>query len=76
MPNSAGIGKHPKTDIPFDLAHRKPIWKKRLLAIKKDGQLPSIDIESSFNSGKVSGIAINTAMRRIMQKAWMTTELL
>lgn len=54
VPDSVRIGNHPKADVPFDLDYLKAVWKKRILAIKKDGQLPIIDIESSFNSGKVN----------------------
>ena len=53
LPESIRIGKHPKADVPFDLDILKPLWKKRILAIIEDGQLPIIDIESSFSPGKV-----------------------
>ena len=54
VPDSVRIGKHSKADVPFDLDHLKSVWKKRILAIKKDGKLPIIDIESSFNPGGVN----------------------
>ncbi|TSA54051.1 MAG: hypothetical protein D4R45_04590 [Planctomycetaceae bacterium] len=53
-PDSVQIGKHSKADVPFDLVYLKSLWKKRILAIKKNGQLPIIDIESSFDAGKVN----------------------
>ena len=53
-PDSVQIGKYPKADVPFDLAHLKSLWKKRILVIKGNGLLPIIDIESSFNPGKVN----------------------
>ena len=54
MPESVRIGKHHKADVPFDLVHLKVLWKKRIAAIKELGQLPVIDIESSFNPGEVN----------------------
>jgi len=54
LPESVRIGKHSKADVPFDLGHLKFLWKKRILAIVEDGKLPVIDIESSFNPGKVN----------------------
>ena len=53
VPDSVLIGNHPKAAVPFDLDSLKSDWKKRILAIKKDGRLPIIDIESSFGSGAV-----------------------
>ena len=53
LPESIRIGTHPKADVPFDLNSLKPLWKKRIFAIIEDGQLPIIDIESSFSPGKV-----------------------
>lgn len=53
-PDSIRIGKHTKADIPFDLDYLKPVWNKRILAIRKEGKLPIIDIESSFNPGDVN----------------------
>lgn len=53
LPDSIRIGKYPKADVPFDLKYLKVIWKKRIMAIKADGRLPIIDIESSFNPGQV-----------------------
>ncbi|MBU1342735.1 MAG: amidohydrolase [Proteobacteria bacterium] len=54
VPDSVYIGKHPEAAVPFDLTTLKSLWEKRILAIKKDGQLPVIDIESSFDSGKIN----------------------
>ena len=53
VPNSGRIGKHPKADVPFDIDYLKSVWKKRILAIKVDGKLPIIDIESSFDPNDV-----------------------
>lgn len=53
VPGSGYIGKHQKAEIPFDLDHLKVLWKNRILAIKERGVLPIIDIESSFNPGKI-----------------------
>lgn len=54
MPDSIPIGKHPKAKVPFDLARLKALWKDRIAAIRADGQLPVIDIESSFDAGKLN----------------------
>jgi Amidohydrolase len=62
IPDSISIGKCGKADVPFDLAHLKSLWKKRILAIRENGQLPIIDIESSFNTGKVNAEAYAKAM--------------
>ncbi len=53
IPASISIGKHPKADVPFDLENLKAIWRQRISAIKENGVLPIIDIESSFNPGQV-----------------------
>lgn len=62
MPESVRIGKHPKADVPFDLDELKSIWRKRIVAIKQDGKLPIIDIESSFNPGAVNALSYAQAM--------------
>ena len=62
LPDSVRIGKHPKTDVPFDLDYLKPVWKKRISAFKEDGKLPIIDIESSFNPGVVDARKYAKAM--------------
>ncbi len=54
VPDPVRIGKHPKADVPFDLDYLKSVWKMRILAIKKDGNLPIIDIESSYNPNSVN----------------------
>lgn len=61
-PGSFTIGQHPKADVPFDLDRLKSLWKKRILAIQADGQLPIIDIESSFNPGGVNAADYAKAM--------------
>jgi hypothetical protein len=62
LPDSVYIGKYPKADVPFDLDYLKTLWKKRISAIKKDGKLPVIDIESSFNPGAVDALDYAKAM--------------
>jgi hypothetical protein len=62
VPDSIRIGKYPRADVPFDLNYLKTLWKKRILAIKKDGKLPIIDIESSFNPGGVNSKDYAAAM--------------
>lgn len=51
IPESTKIGKASFAAVPFDLSALKVGWKKRIYAIKEDGKLPIIDIESSFNPG-------------------------
>lgn len=54
MPASVKIGEHPKADVPFNLEALKSKWRNRITAIKASGILPVIDIESSFNPGKMN----------------------
>lgn len=54
LPESGAIGKHQKAAVPFDLANLKQLWKKRLDVIRSAGKLPIIDLESSFNAGKLN----------------------
>lgn len=54
VPDSVKIGKQDQAKVPFDLDSLKFAWKQRILSITEDGKLPIIDIESSFNSGKVN----------------------
>ena len=53
LPESGRIGRHPKAAVPFDLDKLKVKWRQRISAIKENGVLPIIDIESSFNPGKL-----------------------
>ena len=62
VPDSPSIGKHPKAGVPFDLDHLKSVWRKRIVAIKADGKLPIIDIESSFNTADVNAAVYAKAM--------------
>jgi hypothetical protein len=39
--------------IPFDLSALKKNWRERIAAIKAEGVLPIIDVESRFNSNKL-----------------------
>lgn len=54
LPASVKIGEHPKADVPFNLEALKSKWRNRITAIKASGILPVIDIESSFNPGKMN----------------------
>ena len=40
--------------IPFDIPALKKNWRERIAAIKAEGMLPVIDIESSFNSNNLN----------------------
>lgn len=51
VPDSVKVNKYPKMDVPFDLGALKSRWYQRILAIKESGQLPIIDIESSYGPG-------------------------
>jgi len=53
LPDSVAIGKAAKASVPFDIDSLKSGWRERINAIKADGVLPIIDIESSFNPGSV-----------------------
>jgi len=53
FPDSVYISDVSKEEVPFDLNYLKPLWKKRIDAMLEDGKLPIIDIESSFNPGKM-----------------------
>jgi hypothetical protein len=49
----------------FDLEALKPLWKERVAAIKATGELPLIDIESSFNPQKFNPIAYAKEMDKL-----------
>ena len=53
LPASGAIGKYEKAEVPFEIDKLKALWKKRIAAIQDSGTLPIIDIESSFNAGKM-----------------------
>jgi len=53
LPDAVYVSDSSKEDIPFDLDYLKSLWKDRINAILEEGRLPIIDIESSFNPGKV-----------------------
>ena len=62
IPASRSIGKQPKANVPFDIQQLRPKWRKRIEAIKAAGIVPIIDIESSFNPGKVNAADYAKAM--------------
>jgi len=53
LPEPVKIGQHPKASVPFALDDLKARWRQRISAMRQAGVLPIIDIESSFNPGKV-----------------------
>ena len=53
LPPSGKVGDYPKAQVPFDLAGLKTKWRSRIASIKTAGIVPIIDIESSFNPGKM-----------------------
>jgi hypothetical protein len=84
LPESVYIGKHASADVPFDLDVLKRLWKQRISAIIDSGGLPIIDIESSFNPGKVdardyakamdeNGIALTAFSPQIGKKRYRKT---
>lgn len=67
--------------LPFDIAALKANWRKRVEAIRATGVLPIIDIESSFNSGRLnirrlaqsmdeSGVALIAYSHDPVDKQW------
>lgn len=54
LPASVNIGEPPKADVPFDIEALKLKWRSRIAAVKASGKLPVIDIESSFNAGRLN----------------------
>ncbi len=54
LPASAIVGEYPKCNVPFDSAALKAKWRARIAAVAASGDLPIIDIESSFNPGKLN----------------------
>lgn len=42
-----------KPPLPFDIPALKTKWRARIAAVRAAGQLPIIDMESSFNTGKL-----------------------
>jgi hypothetical protein len=53
LPERSGISSAPMVSVPFDLDRYKLNWKKRIEAMKREGILPVIDIESSFDPSAV-----------------------
>ncbi|MBW9258368.1 MAG: amidohydrolase family protein [Candidatus Thiodiazotropha sp. (ex. Lucinisca nassula)] len=62
LPAGIVIAESPKADIPFDLQQLKQRWIERIVAIKQAGVLPIIDIESSFNPGRLNARTYAQAM--------------
>ena len=54
VPANVKVDEAPRADVPFDLSRYKANWRQRIEAIRQSGQLPVIDIESSFNPGGFS----------------------
>lgn len=53
VPGSVQVHKHPQIETPFDISSFKSLWRKRIEAIRASGQIPIIDIESSYNPKKL-----------------------
>ena len=53
VPESVEVNKYEKMATPFDIPSLKSRWRKRIEEIKASGQIPIIDIESSFNPKKL-----------------------
>ena len=53
LPPPGKVGDYPKAQVPFDLVGLKTKWQSRIVSIKTAGIVPIIDIESSFNPGKM-----------------------
>ncbi|RPI77113.1 MAG: amidohydrolase [Desulfobacteraceae bacterium] len=51
VPEAIRVDRFPKLDVPFDLNALKTRWLTRIQSIKLSGQVPIIDIESSYGPG-------------------------
>lgn len=51
VPEVATMAGEPQASVPFEFEALKRNWRSRIEAIKASGELPVIDIESSFNPG-------------------------
>jgi len=51
IPEAVSVDKFPKLYVPFDLSALKVRWLQRIQSIKLSGQVPVIDIESSYGAG-------------------------
>ncbi len=49
IPSNNELSSYGKVDIPFDNVALKKNWRTRIEAIKNEGIIPLIDVESSFN---------------------------
>lgn len=54
LPPSVLMKEQAKVAVPFDLELLKKQWRERINLIRHSGVLPIIDIESSFNPGKLN----------------------
>lgn len=52
LPSAKSLSSVEKIDTPFEIEKLKVVWAKRIEEIRKNGVIPLIDIESSFNPGK------------------------
>lgn len=53
VPESVDVKKYEKMATPFDIPSLKSRWRQRIEVIRASGQIPIIDIESSFNPKKL-----------------------
>ena len=49
-PGITGVTDGPLAGVPFDIGSLKRNWRSRIEAIRSSGELPIIDIESSFDA--------------------------
>ena len=62
IPNATSLDGMAPVSVPFDLGALKAKWRQRIGAIRASGQLPLIDIESSFGGGKFNPARYATLM--------------
>ncbi|EPR37564.1 amidohydrolase 2 [Desulfovibrio sp. X2] len=53
LPGDVGLDDAPLAPVPFDISALKAMWRKRIAAIKASGQVPIIDVESSYTPKKL-----------------------
>jgi hypothetical protein len=61
-PPSLVLNAAPLAPVPFDLESMKSKWRSRIAAVKAQGRLPIIDVESSFSPGRFDAAGFGRSM--------------
>jgi hypothetical protein len=61
-PKNVALNSAPPAAVPFDIETLKNKWRSRIAAIKAQGRLPIIDIESSFGPGRFDAGSFSRTM--------------